>query len=196
MTIYLDEDLVGTDKNELVFPHLLLCMGIVAQFADGLVGAHVSAVATEDAVLGGLRTQMGAFSGAPIRLYMIANFQEHFVHRKLSFTDKARTLGYTGEIFVFDTKPFVKTASQGAYARVALAGGGGLCNVYVLADEDAQPYSTVDGKAYVGAGVLKRYSSVRGWLLPADIPSVRIGDSADRPGTPLKPSAFKIARCF
>jgi hypothetical protein len=76
MAVYLDEDQVGVDARELVFPNLLLCMGL---------GCHISGAATEDAVLAELKSRIDAQPGTPRWLSMIADFEQHFVERKLSF---------------------------------------------------------------------------------------------------------------
>jgi hypothetical protein len=66
MAVYLDEDHVGVDARELVFPNLLLCMGLGCQMDDGVtVGCHISGAATEDAVLAELKSRIDAQPGTP-----------------------------------------------------------------------------------------------------------------------------------
>lgn len=190
MTIYLDEDMIGSDRAELIFPHLLLCMGIVCQLSNGrLLGCHISGSSTEDGVLNELRSQIESDPGDPIRLYMIADFSKHFLHTKLSFTAKAKALNYSGEIYVLDTQSILK--NDGAFARLVSSGGSALCNVYTLADEDARPYSMVSGKNYSADGHLVELNN--GNVISPRW--VKTSDSAGRPGVPLGPSAFKIAHC-
>lgn len=190
MPVYLDEDMVGSDTSELIFPHLLLCMGVACQLSNGrLVGCHISNATTEPAVLAELRRQIESDPGSPKRLYMIADFSQHFLHTKHSFTAKARDLGYTGQIFVLDTKPVLKR--DGAFARVVSSGGAAPGTVYILADEDARPYSMVVASKYTGGGEIVE---VRDGTAKAPR-FIKTGDSAPRPGTAVDPSAFKIAVC-
>ena len=122
MAIYLDENYVGSDARDLVYPGLVLCMGVACQMSTGrLIGCHISGPDTEDGVLDEMRAQIEEASGTPALLYMIANFSRHFLNTKLSFTDKARKLGYTGNIYVLDTQPVIKR--EAAYARLKSSGG-------------------------------------------------------------------------
>ena len=192
MAVYLDEDYIGSDASVLVFPHLLLCLGIACQMSTGrLVGCHVSSADTEEAVLALFRAEIQRASGTPRRLYMIADFSAHFHHTKLSFTVKARKLGYVGNIFVLDTKPVIRT--DGAYARIESFGGDVPCSVYIMADEDARPYTTVGGKGFdLGDSTLLRFDLSK--RAPGDLGWIRTGDSAKRPGVPVAQNDFKIAR--
>jgi len=193
MAVYLDEDHVGVDARELVFPNLLLCMGLGCQMDDGvMVGCHISGAATEDAVLAELKSRIDAQPGTPRWLYMIADFEQHFVERKLSFTAKARAIGYLGEIFVLHTRPRVGT--HGTYARLVWNGGGAPCEVYLEEEKDAKPYANGVAAALPTGSTVVRYSSfTKGFGVPGVI---KTGDSVPRPGTRIPHTDLKIVRCL
>lgn len=188
MAIYLDEDFVGSHPSEIILPHLLLCMGVVCQMPNGrLVGCHISTQSTESAVLAELKAQIQSGPGKPSRLYMIADFSEHFMYTKLAFTDKARAIGYAGNFFVFDTQPVVRR--DGAYARVVSSSGAAPCDVYVLADQDARPYSMGSSAKPADGHVVEIRPDG-----PRPPRFLKVGDSA-RPGKPLAQADFKIVKC-
>lgn len=159
-----------------MFPNLLLCMGLGCQMDDGvMVGCHISGAATEDAVLAELKSRIDAQPGTPRWLYMIADFEQHFVERKLSFTAKARAIGYLGEIFVLHTRPRVGTHG-------------------LEEEKDAKPYANGVAAALPTGSTVVRYSSfTEGFGVPGVI---KTGDSVPRPGTRIPHTDLKIVRCL
>ncbi len=190
MTTYLDENCVGSDASEIVFPHLVLCLGVACQMDTGtLVGAHVSVAEYEEQVLDELAARVTAVDGSVARLYMIADFHRHFVERKLTFTAKARRLGHTGNIFGYDTRAVQR--DDGAYVRIRSPGAGLACEVFALPDEDAREYGTVMASTLPDAGVTE-YS---GYTKLHGSPMVlKTSDKAVRPGTAVAADQFKIMR--
>lgn len=193
MAVYLDEDHIGSDANELVFPNLLLCMGLGCQMSDGsLIGCHISGASTEDAVLAEVKAKIAAHVGTPKWLYMCADFKEHFLERKLTFTAKARTIGFTGDIFVLDTRPLV--GAGGAHVRFKSTGSVSPCHVFVLAEADARPYPSGNLANLPQGSSLLKYSSFKG--IASAPGSIKTGDAAPRPGTAVPHNDLKIVRCL
>jgi hypothetical protein len=192
MAVYLDEDFIGQDGTELVFPNLLLCMGIGCQMRDGtLLGCHVSGSSTEEAVLAELKSRIDARPDRPRWLYMIADFEQHFLDRKLSFTEKARALGFNGDVFVLDTRPIV--GDKGAHARLEANGDNRPCSVSVLKDEDARPYGNGPTSRLPNGSTVAKYSTFRQELVPPAL--VKLTDSAPRPSGAVPDTDLKIVRC-
>jgi len=193
MAVYLDEDFIGVDSRQLVFPNLLLCMGLGCLMSDGsLVGCHISGSSTEDAVLAEVKSRIASRTGTPRWLFMFADFHEHFLDRKLSFTAKARAIGFAGEIFVLDTRP--RVGKGGAYVRLVSNGGATPCDAYLHAEKDAQPYATGSPSTLPPGSAIVKYSSFHKAIVTPG--SIKIGDSAPRPGTAIAHADLKIVRCL
>jgi hypothetical protein len=74
MAVYLDEEFVGSDPNEIIYPRLLLCMSVTCLMSDGrLFGAHIGEATYEDAVLAGLKSRIAAQLLKPAMLYIIGD---------------------------------------------------------------------------------------------------------------------------
>src|SRR5262245_35662298 len=110
MATYLDEDQVGQDF-QIGYPHLLLCMGVTLLMTDGsLVGAHVSYMDTEAAVMNKLVALLGALPPGvtPLDLYLAGNVAIHCVkdrgrNEAQEAVAKAQALNFHGNCYLFDT---------------------------------------------------------------------------------------------
>jgi hypothetical protein len=146
MAVYLDEEYVGSDPDEIIYPHLLLCMGVTCQMSDGrLFGAHITNANTENAVLGGLKSKIRSQPSKPVRLYITGDAVKHRESGGKTPLGKAEALDYAGPVFVYDTGKLNPT--DGSFVRVVSTAGGLPCAVYAMKDQDARPYTTVVGEA-------------------------------------------------
>jgi len=127
MAIFLDEDMVGADANVIIYPRLLLCMGVTVLMSDGwLVGGHVSDHTTELHVLGEIANQIAARPGAHTEhLYCTGNYARHRAHGGLKVSQKAAALGYHGPAFRFDTPDY----THGTALQITSNGAGHKCSI-------------------------------------------------------------------
>lgn len=194
VAVYLDEEMVGTHPNEICFPHLLLCAGVVCQLGNGtLVGGHISGPESEGAVLDRMVTHMGG-GGGIARVYIITDFPVHYGYAHMRLADKARRLGFVGNALVLDTHAIVNTVAiaDGAYARVESLGAGNGCQVFALPDIQARPYVLTAFNAIAAGGVIEKVRAAHGDARPPYV--VKSTDAAPRPGAPVAVGQFKIAR--
>lgn len=168
MAVYLDESMIGKDR-EINYPHLLLCIGVTCQMADGtLIGCHIdSGGDVEDKNLAELRQWITAHGGAAVNLYLIGNRHVNRKHNGKSDFEKAYALGFTGKVWVFDTAGIAST--DGHFARLTSnpTDPRGMCDIRVCADPDVRPYkfhaSTDD---ISGLQVVKRTLTPTGTRMP------------------------------
>ena len=154
VAIYLDENMVGADPNVIVYPTLLLCMGVTILMDDGtLVGAHVSDGATEVVVLGKLAQAVGNLAPGvlPVHLYCTGNWHNHTAHGGMTIQQKAAALGFHGPAYRFDTPDY----TAGTFVRVTSNGGNHKCSIEYKKDNKVA--YDING---VGAAV-ERYSLFR-----------------------------------
>lgn len=188
MPVYLDEDMVAMDAREIIFPHLLLCAGVVCLMSDdSLIGCHISGSGTEDAVLAEMANQIGASAASLTTMYVVTDMVEHFRHSRLSFTQKAAALGYVGYIRIVNASTIHN--GDGVYARLTSVGGG-QCQVFVEPDQNARPYAMALRVNYHGTPVVL----ARNGQVPSAPPFIKTGDRAARPGTAIPPNGFYTAR--
>jgi hypothetical protein len=147
MTLYLDEDMVGTDTTQINYPHLLLCAGVTIQLSNGrLIGGHITNVTHEEPILAELKRLVDSDPGTPVRVYIIANLA---VHNGKSPMQKASTLGFFREnpnriqLVVYDTKKL--NPDDGTFARLVSSGGRDMCTVYAVRDQTVRPYQYTSG---------------------------------------------------
>jgi hypothetical protein len=146
MAVYLDEEFVGSDPNEIIYPRLLLCMSVTCLMSDGrLFGAHIGEATYEDAVLAGLKSRIAAQPSKPVTLYIIGDQAKQQSHGGKSPQAKAQALGYRGPVRVYDTGKLSPT--DGSFVRIVSNGGAAACSVYATKDENARPYTIAAGAA-------------------------------------------------
>jgi hypothetical protein len=139
MAIYLDEEMIGRDGGEIAYPHLLLCMGITVLLRDGsLVGAHLTNGNSEAGMLAEVANQVQASGVNPYLLYVTGHLAKHFGQGGSMPHEKARAIGYTGDVMVYDTGALEPT--DGSFVRVVSNGGNAQCTLYAMRDEEAKPY--------------------------------------------------------
>ena len=117
-------------------------MGVTCLMDNGhLIGAHISDASKELIILGELSDWIDDDQGNPVALYMTGNIQKHCTTQPGLFpTDKARNLGFTGAIYIYDTARLNPT--DGSFVRVISNGAAPPCTVYSMLDETARPYTT------------------------------------------------------
>lgn len=143
MTIYLDEDCVGEDPNEIAYPHLLLCMGVTCQLQNGrLIGAHITNDSTEQTVLKEMKRRIDSDPSKPVALYITGHLINHWNNKGGSPEAKAKQLGYRGDVYGYDTArlnptdgSFVKINSQAVNIPANMK-----ASIVAIRDEDARPY--------------------------------------------------------
>lgn len=157
MPIFLDEDRIGSDRNAICYPHLLLCMGVTVLMSDGsLVGAHVSDATTEDAVLAELAAEIRGLAPLTMqRMYCTGNMDVHTSHGGKSVEQKANAIGFHGKAYLFDTgriKP-----RDGTFVQVTSNGANHQCSIQYKRDEKVRSlYVTTPGP------LVKRINTYRG----------------------------------
>src|SRR5712691_8761699 len=135
MAVYLDEEYVGSDPTEIIYPHLLLCMGVTCLMSDGrLFGAHIGDGSSEDAVLAGLKSRITGQPSKPVALYVTGNRAIQQSHGGKTPQAKAQGLGYKGAVHVYDTAKL--KPNDGSFVRIVSNGGTAACSVYALKDQD------------------------------------------------------------
>lgn len=135
MPKYLNEDQVDTDHHVICYPHLVLCMGVTLLMNNGdLIGAHFTDKGTEAKVSDKVKKALAAHGGAAKRMYMTGNFYEH-VRRAggQDYTGKAHLVGYTGDVFCFDTNSI--KPKQGTFVRITSTHVDGSCLVEYKREE-------------------------------------------------------------
>src|SRR5690606_34303338 len=71
MAVYLDEEMVGEDRNEIGYPHLLLCMGVTVLMRNGrLIGTHITTGTTEAQLLAEVKRRIQSDPSSPYLLYV------------------------------------------------------------------------------------------------------------------------------
>lgn len=139
MPIYLDEDMVGQDPNEICFPHLLLCMGVVVLMTDGsLIGAHFTIPDTEAQVGAEMAAQITAHTGAHgtamHQLYCSGDLPLHCGHHGgMDIQNKAGMLNFHGDAYSFDTSAI--KPKHGTFVSVQSNGPNINCTIYYKRDE-------------------------------------------------------------
>ena len=196
MAVYLDESMIGKDR-EINYPHLLLCIGVTCQMADGtLIGCHIdSGGDVEDKNLAELRQWITAHGGAAVNLYLIGNRHVNRKHNGKSDFEKAYALGFTGKVWVFDTAGIAST--DGHFARLTSnpTDPKGMCDIRVCADPDVRPYkfhaSTDD---ISGLQVVQRTLTPTGYAYatPRIKTTLRCGITIAALPAPLARSDFKF----
>ena len=135
MPKYLNEDQVDTDHHVICYPHLVLCMGVTLLMDNGdLIGAHYTDKETEGKVSDRVKKALATHGGAAERMYMTGNFYEH-VRRAggQDYTGKAKLVGYTGDVYCFDTQSI--KPKQGTFVRITSTHLGGSCLVEYKREE-------------------------------------------------------------
>lgn len=157
MPTYLNEDQVGSDPTVIAYPHLLLCMGLTLQMDDGsLIGAHFTNSSTEARVAAKIIREIAAHGGTAARMYLTGNFYEHVgKHGGQDYTGKAGLIGYTGDVFCFDTRTI--KPKQGTFVRLTSHGPGNGCLVEYKREERVV-YTDTTGK--VGSSLQKNPSKL------------------------------------
>jgi hypothetical protein len=146
MAIYLDEDRVGQDPIEICYPHLLLCMGVTVQMADGtLIGAHFSSPSTEAAVGAEMLQQIQAHSSTMRLLYCTGNLPVHTTQcGGMDVKGKANLIGFQGDAYSFDTSMI--EPKDGTFVVVRSFGANKKCGIYYKRDEKVRDlYDRSDG---------------------------------------------------
>lgn len=190
MAIYLDEEMVGEDPNEVAYPHLLLCMGVTCVLDNGvLIGSHVTNGNTERVLLAEMRQRIEAHHPhIPRKLYITGDIARHDSQGGMPVTDKARALGYIGEVKTFDTGTLNPT--DGSFVRIT-SDNHGNCTVVAMLNQEATPYGLghyVEGVS----GDINRYvpgNPDNPWGRPH---MVKTSDSANDQA--LDPGAFHTRR--
>jgi hypothetical protein len=133
MPIFLDENMVGDDANQIIYPRLVLCMGVTVLMSNGhLVGAHVTDHTTEAAVLAKLALEIAALGPATaVHLYCTGNVHDHSQHGGLDIQQKAAALGFHGRAFLLDTPPY----TNGTFVRVTSNGANHKCSIEYKRDD-------------------------------------------------------------
>jgi hypothetical protein len=132
MPIFLDEDQVGEAGDQICFPHLLLCMGVVAKMSDGhLIGAHFTTQTTEQGIVAELTQRINAYIAnhnvTLQELYCAGDFPEHARYGGQNPKGKAQLLNFHGTLYSFDASTiepqqgtFVAFTSNGPNHRCAV----------------------------------------------------------------------------
>lgn len=141
VAIYLNEMEFGNDAACVGFPHLLLCMGVLALTANDMYGAHLDSVGgVSDTVItevGNLMTQNAVT--AIKALYGCCNRKVRYNSSNLTDDWKnemkaiAKLLNYTGKVYGFDTE--VIDPKQGTYVEYHPDYNKDQCAVYYKRDE-------------------------------------------------------------
>lgn len=134
MPIYLDELMVGEDPNEIIYPNLLLCMGITALMSDGsLIGAHVVDGTREQEVLTEMANRIAlAAPETPVHLYCTGNYENHKHHGGMKVSQKAAALGFHGKAYRFNTPDY----AYGTYVRIVSNGANHKCSIDYKRDQN------------------------------------------------------------
>lgn len=142
MPIYLDEEMVAGDPNEIRYPHLLLCMGVTVLLSDGsLIGAHFTNPSTEKGLIDEMKKQIAEYSAKHSvtmrKLYCAGNLPEHTVkYGGMDVLGKAQSLGFHGDAYSFDTSSI--KPKDGTYVAVRSNGPMLQCSIYYKRDEKAR----------------------------------------------------------
>ena len=164
MTLFLDEDMVGSDRTELAYPRLILCMGVTCVLGNGtLVGTHINGTHTEKALLAKLAEEVQRIGGGCQLMIMAGNFDEHFNSGMLLPHEKAREMGFIGKIHAYDTGK-LSPGPDGSFVRVVSGGGSNIASIDVYAMKEGNQYTTASGSTKPQG--LLRYSPNRGWNAP------------------------------
>jgi hypothetical protein len=145
MAIYLDEDMMGADPNELGFPHLLVCMGLVCVTDNQLLGVHLTNVTHSQKVVPCFATWLGeqGVGGGDIRsLYGSANLEIRYgggtgkaLKRQweAEMAQIAGVLGFHGTAYGFDAS--VIAPKDGFYAEYRAVHASHTCAIYYKRNE-------------------------------------------------------------
>ena len=125
MPTYLNEDQAGIDSDQIGFPHLLLCQGVVCTMENGsLIGGHFTTKGSDQRVAARMMELINENGGSgAIRSMCVAQNEDVREQHSATISDsleKARLLGFKGEVKLLDTaaiKPkdgtYVQVTSQG-----------------------------------------------------------------------------------
>lgn len=111
MSIFLNESQAGCDREQVAFPHLLLCMGVVLETNAWLYGFHFDAPSVSQisaTAFAGFIAERGGSVANGSHLYGCANWRKRYnggdrADWIADMTLIANTLGYNGKVSGFDT---------------------------------------------------------------------------------------------
>lgn len=155
MAVYLNECDAGVDAATIGFPHLLLCMGVVAQIGGRLYGLHFdspSESATEAAALNTYIRSKGADPANGVRLYGCCNRAKRYGLKsssaqktawKAEMTAIATALGYHGAVSGFDTG--IIDPKQGTYVEYQADHAKRKCRIFYKRHEKMTHQTSIYG---------------------------------------------------
>lgn len=138
MSIYLDEDQVGEADDQICFPHLLLCMGVVAKMSDGhLIGAHFTILETEQGIVAEMTQRINNYMATHNvtfhELYCAGDFPEHAKYGGRNPKGKAQLLNFRGTLYTFDASTI--KPKDGTFVAFTSNGPNHRCTVNYKRDE-------------------------------------------------------------
>ena len=111
MPLYLNENLAGSDRQAIGFPHLLICMSVVMQTGAWLYGYHFDTphtTAESAAAFAGFAAARGGDAANAVRLYGVASWFIRYPSGgknawRAEMHNIVTALGYQGRASGFDT---------------------------------------------------------------------------------------------